>query len=125
MGTSSPMVKVTACSEEGLALVQKSRRCFLPVLFTRGAVADEEIAEGAASGDVVRIVLVVDVLEAGYAGGGIVELKLRVLKGLSGSEWSEGEGRSGKGGWDRKRKCGPSEKKVSACNVAQCIYYAI
>jgi hypothetical protein len=66
----------------------------------------------------------VDALEAGYAGGGIVEVKLRVLKGLRGSEWSKGEdGQEKEAGSEAQRVS--SEEKVSACNVAQCIYYAI
>jgi hypothetical protein len=53
-------------------------------------------------------------------------MELGILEGLRGSEWGKGdsgEEKEGKGeaqGRDLRRK-----NKVSACNVAQCIYYAI
>src|SRR5437588_11529143 len=66
----------------GHAGVQDGCRCLLPGFLAGSAVANKHITDGAATGDVVGVILILNVLEAGKAGGRIGELKLGVLKRL-------------------------------------------
>jgi len=82
----------------------KSCRGFLPILLACEAVTDEQVAESAASSDVVGVVLIVDMLKAGHACGRVAELKVSVMKGLS-----EGERRQGQE--DQEEEGGPEAQE--------------
>src|SRR5438445_478592 len=54
----------------------------LPALFSTQPIPDQEIAQGIAGRNVLRIVLVVDVCDAGNAEGQVANLELSIAQGL-------------------------------------------
>src|SRR5213078_375652 len=62
--------------------VQNCGRRLLPVFPAGSTVADEQVADSAATGDVVSVVLVLNVFQAGDARGRIGQLKLSILERL-------------------------------------------
>src|SRR5437899_6960348 len=100
--------------------VQCRGRCFFPVPCASAAVANKKVTERTTRRDVVRVVFILYVLEAGHARRRVGQLELRVAKGLGGGQRSKEEGGRKKQRGDRAQKH-PPRGKVSACNVAQCI----